>query len=295
MMNAHESDIERAYAQCRALTRQHYENFPIASALLPSQVRRHMYALYGFARGVDDAGDEFEGDRLARLDWWEAHLMAAFGRGEVPPGDHPAAFRALSQSHKELDLPLDPFLRLIEANRRDQRIKRYDSFDDLLEYCTFSADPVGRLVLAVFGFRDEELYPFSDAVCTALQLTNFWQDVGRDYAMGRIYLPAEDLNRFSVSEDDLGHDSATDGFRDLLRFEVERTREYFRRGQPLTRLVAGRFRIDLLLFSRGGESILDAIEAGGFDVLGKRPVLTPLKKGTLILSVLLRFLTGRTR
>ncbi len=293
-MNTNESDIERAYAECRALTRQHYENFPIASALLPRQVRRHMYALYGFARGVDDAGDEFEGDRLARLDWWEAHLMAAFGRGEAPPGESPAAFRALSQSRKELDLPLDPFLRLIEANRRDQRVQRYASFDDLLEYCTFSADPVGRLVLAVFGYRDEELHPFSDAVCTALQLTNFWQDVSRDLAMGRIYLPTEDLQRFSVSEDDLGRGRATEGFRDLLRFEVERTRDYFERGRPLTGLVAGRFRIDLLLFSRGGESILDAIEEGDFDVLGKRPVLTLLKKGTLIFSILLRYLTGRT-
>jgi len=293
-MNANESDIERAYAECRALTRQHYENFPIASVLLPRQVRRHMYALYGFARGVDDVGDEFEGDRLARLEWWEAHLMAAFDRGEAPPGDVPAAFRALGQSRKELDLPLDPFLRLIEANRRDQRIQRYASFDDLLEYCTYSADPVGRLVLAVFGYRDEELHPFSDAVCTALQLTNFWQDVSRDREMGRIYLPMEDLQRFSVSEDDLRRDRASEGFRDLLRFEVERTREYFERGRQLTGLVAGRFRIDLLLFSRGGESILDAIEAGGFDVLGKRPVLTSLKKGTLIFSILLRYLTGRT-
>lgn len=293
-MNTNESDIKRAYAECRALTRRHYENFPVASALLPRQVRRHMYVLYGFARGVDDAGDEFEGDRLARLDWWEAHLMAAFGRGEAPPGDTPAAFRALGQSRSELDLPLDPFIKLIEANRRDQRVSRYATFDDLLDYCTCSADPVGRLVLAVFGYRDERLHPFSDAICTALQLTNFWQDVSRDLAMGRIYLPSEDMQRFSVSENDLGQDTATEGFRDMLRFEVERTREHFDRGRPLTGLVAGRFRIDLLLFSRGGESILDAIEAGGFDVLGKRPVLTPLKKGTLIFSTFLRYLMGRT-
>ncbi len=293
-MNIDKSDIRAAYAECRAQTRRHYENFPVASALLPRQVRRHMYALYGFARGVDDAGDEFEGDRLARLDWWEAHLMAAFGRGEAPPGDTPAAFRALGQSQSELDLPLDPFIKLIEANRRDQRVSRYATFDDLLDYCTCSADPVGRLVLAVFGYRDERLHPFSDAICTALQLTNFWQDVSRDLAMGRIYLPSEDMQRFSVSEDDLRRDTATEEFRDMLRFEVERTREYFDRGKPLTGLVAGRFRIDLLLFSRGGESILDAIEAGGFDVLGKRPALTSLKKGALIFSTLLRYLMGRT-
>jgi squalene synthase HpnC len=292
-MSYSESDIERAYAECRTLTRRHYENFPIASFLLPRHVRRHMYALYGFARGVDDIGDAWDGDRLARLDWWEAHLMAAFGRGEVPSGESPAAFVALGRSRLELDLPLDPFRKLIEANRRDQTVSRYATFEDLLDYCTCSADPVGRLVLAVLGYRDESLHPYSDAICTALQLTNFWQDVSRDLAMGRIYLPGEDLARFSVSEKDLAGDTATAGIRNLLRFEVERTRNLFRKGRPLVALVSGRFRIDLMLFSRGGEAVLDAIEAGGFDVLGKRPVITPLKKGSLILSTLLRYLTGR--
>ncbi len=292
-MSPNESDIERAYAECRALTRRHYENFPIASVLLPRHVRRHMYALYGFARGVDDIGDEFDGDRLARLDWWEAHLMAAFDRDEAPPGVVPAAFLAIGRSRSELDLPLEPFLRLIEANRRDQRIQRYATWEELLDYCTCSADPVGRLVLAVFGYRDESLHPFSDAICTALQLTNFWQDVSRDLAMGRIYLPREDMRNFQVSEEDLGRDIATDGFRDLLRSEMERTRDLFLRGRPLISLVSGRFRVELALFSRGGESILDAIEAGGWDVLGKRPVVTPLKKGSLILTTLLRHFTGR--
>ncbi len=292
-MSPNESDIERAYAECRALTRRHYENFPIASVILPRHVRRHMFALYGFARGVDDIGDEFDGDRLARLDWWEAHLMAAFDRDETPPGVVPAAFLAIGQSRSELDLPLEPFLKLIEANRRDQRTRQYATWEDLLDYCTCSADPVGRLVLAVFGYRDESLHPFSDAICTALQLTNFWQDVSRDLDMGRIYLPREDMRQFNVTEEDLGRDIATDGFRDLLRSEMERTRDLFLRGRPLIGLVSGRFRVELALFSRGGESILDSIEAGGWDVLGKRPVLTPLKKGTLILTTLLRHLTGR--
>ena len=294
-MSPSESDIEHAYAECRALARRHYENFPIASVLLPRHVRRHMYALYGFARGVDDIGDEFDGDRPARLDWWEAHLMAAFDLGEAPPGDVPAAFLAIGQSRSELDLPLEPFRKLIEANRRDQRITRYDTWEDLIDYCTCSADPVGRLVLAVFGYRDESLHPFSDAICTALQLTNFWQDVSRDLAMGRIYLPVEDMREFQVSEDDLRRDTATDRFRDLLGREVERTRELFHRGRPLIGKVSGRFRVDLALFSRGGESILDAIEAGGCDVLGKRPVLKPLKKGALVLTTILNHLTGRLR
>ncbi len=294
-MSPNESDIERAYAECRALTRRHYENFPIASVLLPRHVRRHMYALYGFARGVDDIGDEFDGDRPARLDWWEAHLKAAFDLGEAPPGDVPVAFLAIGRSRRELDLPPEPFLKLIDANRRDQRVQRYDTWEELIDYCTCSADPVGRLVLAVFGYRDESLHPFSDAICTALQLTNFWQDVSRDLAMGRIYLPGEDMRNYRVTEEDLRSHSATGEFRDLLRFEVERTRDLFHRGRPLIGLVPGRFRVDLTLFSRGGESVLDAIHTAGYDVLGKRPVLTSRKKGALILSTLLRHLTGRLR
>jgi squalene synthase HpnC len=251
-----------------------------------------MHALYGFARGVDDIGDEAPGDRLARLDWWEAHLRAAFGGGGAPPGNRPAAFIALEQTARELDLPLEPFLRLIEANRRDQRVKRYRSFPELLEYCTYSADPVGRLVLAVFGYRDESLYPFSDATCTALQLANFWQDVARDFDMDRIYIPGEDMERFGVTEDTLEGGQATPAFRELLRFEVERTRDLFDRGRPLINEVDGRFRIDLLLFTRGGEAVLDAIEAQDFDVLTNRPVISGAKKAGLLISSTFAYLTG---
>ncbi len=283
-MTSNDNDIRKAYAECRDLTRRHYENFSIATFLLPRRIHRHMHALYGFARGVDDIGDEAPGDRLARLDWWEAHLLAVFDRGDAPPGDRPAVFIALEQTGRELNLPPEPFLRLIEANRRDQQVKRYGTFQELMEYCTYSADPVGRLVLAIFGYRDESLYPYSDATCTALQLANFWQDVARDFAMGRIYIPGEDMERFGVTEDTLEGGRATPAFRELLRFQVERTRELFSRGRPLIAEVAGRFSMDLLLFTRGGEAVLDAIEAQDFDVLRKRPVISGVKKAGLLLS-----------
>jgi len=273
-MTARDDRIEEAYAACEELTRRHYENFSIASVLLPGDVRRHMYALYAYARGVDDLGDEAPGDRLLRLGWWEQHLMATWSRCRPPEGERPAAFVALGQTRRELDLPIEPFRRLIEANRRDQWVNRYSTFDQVLEYCTFSADPVGRLVLMIFGYRETDLWPLSDATCTALQLTNFWQDVARDYAMDRIYLPAEDRERFGVSEDDLGRCEATPELRRLIAFEIGRTRELFDRGRPLIDRVAGRFRIDLDLFTRGGEAILDAIEARDCDILAERPVLS---------------------
>lgn len=287
--------ISRAYAECEALTRRHYENFSIGTLLLPREIRKHMYALYAFARGVDDLGDEFRGDRMRRLFWWERHLLAAFGHGRVPAGPRPATFIALECTLRELDLPLEPFLRLIEANRRDQIITRYATFPEVLDYCTCSADPVGRLVLAVFGYRDESLYEYSDSICTALQLTNFWQDVERDYAKGRIYIPKEDMVRFGVEEKDLLRSRATTAFRAMLRFQVRRTRNFFEKGRPLSDKVAGRFRVDLQLFTRGGEAVLDAIEAQKFDVLRKRPVISRMKKASLIMSTLTRSLTGLSR
>ncbi len=286
------TDIERAYAECEALTRRHYENFTIASFLLPRRLRRDLYALYAFARGVDDLGDERSGDRLALLDDWEAQLRAVFGQGAVPPGPRPAAFVALERTVADRHLPLEPFLRLIEANRRDQEVHRYPDFEGLLEYCTFSADPVGRLVLALFGYSDPDLYPMSDATCTALQLTNFWQDVGRDYARGRIYLPQEDLAAFGVAEEELGHTPASESFRRMLLFQLARTRPFFERGRPLAGRLAGHLRVDVRLFTRGGEAILDAIDRAGGDVLTRRPVVGRTRRAALLLGEWIRHLLG---
>lgn len=281
-----------AYRSCAQLTTGHYENFPIASILLPRDVRRHMYALYAFARGVDDLGDEAEGDRLALLDRWEAGLRWALQETEAPPGEIPAAFAALRASHRLLDFPLEPFLRLIEANRRDQRILRHATYDDLLTYCTYSADPVGRLVLHIFGYRDPDLWPLSDATCTALQLTNFWQDVSRDHAMGRIFLPQEDMERFGVTEETIAAGEVSGGFRDLMVLEVGRARDLFREGKALIGRVRGRFRLDLALFTRGGEAVLDAIEAADYDVLSSRPVLSSGRKFRLLLEAVSGCLRG---
>lgn len=288
-------DIEQAYAECEALTRRHYENFPIASFLLPRELRRHLYALYGFARGVDDLGDEVAGDRPARLDQWERWLGTVYGDASSVAGPLPPVFVALAETIADRDLPREPFQRLIEANRRDQRVRRYATHEDLLDYCTYSADPVGRLVLAVFGRPETGLWPLSDATCTALQLTNFWQDVARDHAMGRIYIPGEDLERFGVSEEELGRAPASPAFRRLMRVLVARARVLFERGRPLSDRVRGRLRVDLRLFTRGGEAVLGAIEGIDHDVLSRRPTLGPGRQAGLLLGEVVRWLLAGAR
>ncbi|MBI1886270.1 MAG: squalene synthase HpnC [Chloroflexi bacterium] len=265
----------------------HYENFTVASWFLPRQARPHMYSVYAFCRGVDDLGDEAEGDRLALLDEWEAELRRCYDGGPRHP-----AFVALQETIRQFQIPPEPFLRLIEANRRDQRVNRYATYEDLLEYCSYSANPVGRLVLYLFGHRDEERQRLSDATCTALQLTNFWQDVAVDLTKGRVYIPREDLARFGYSEEDLEAGLFNDEFRRLMPFEVRRTRALFRVGLGLVDLVDGRLRIDLKLFTLGGLAVLDAIERIDYDVLHRRPALSKLRKALLVPRALLPISTG---
>ncbi|MEE8345752.1 MAG: squalene synthase HpnC [Dehalococcoidia bacterium] len=276
------SSLAEGYAYCRRLATSHYENFTVASWLLPRALRPHVYAVYAYCRGVDDLGDEAEGDRLALLDDWEAELRRCYeGSPRLP------AFVALQETIRRFDIPREPFLRLIEANRADQRVSRYRTYNDLMGYCEYSANPVGRLVLHLFGYRDEERQNLSDATCTALQLTNFWQDVRRDLDKGRIYIPLEDMERFSYSEDDLRAGRSNGRFRELMAFEVQRTREQFRRGLALIPKVSGRLRLDLRLFSLGGLAVLDAIEAIGYDVLQRRPALSRAHKAWLVVRGLL--------
>lgn len=222
------------------------ENFPVALFLLPREVRRRLRDVYGFARLVDDAGDLAEGDRVALLDWIEADLDR---------GEHPLIARAR-------DLPRGPLVRLIEANRQDQRVTRYPRFEDLVAYCDLSANPVGELVLHVFEARTEQRVRWSDAICTALQLAEHWQDVGEDYAAGRIYVPQEDLERFSVGEEDLAGAEPTAAFRALLAFEAERARSLLRKGLPLVRSLRGRQRLAVAAFAGGGFAALEAVERG---------------------------------
>jgi len=244
-----------------------------------------MFAIYSACRLTDDLGDEARGGaagRLALLDEWEAELRRSFtGEPTHPIG---SALHAVSQ---ETPLGLDPFLRLIEANRQDQRVTRYKTFEDVLGYCELSANCVGEMVLAVWGIEDEYRISLSDATCTALQLANHWQDVRRDFEAGRLYLPQEDLEQFGVSEEaiwqGIRRGRAGVEFRDLMQFEVDRAEAYFRRGQRLVDEVPRELAVDLRLFTDGGRSVLEAIAGQGYDVLKRRPRVGKLRRGWLAL------------
>jgi len=280
--------LSASRAHCLRLAREHYENFTVLSRLTPRDLRPHRAALYAFCRTVDDLGDEAAGDRMVLLDRFEEGLdeaMAGRGRGAV--------FTALSETIARFNLPREPAARLIEANRIDQRSRRYETFDDLLSYCEHSANPVGHLVLMIHGHRDDKRFSLSDATCTALQLANFWQDVSRDLARGRVYIPQEDLDSFGVMGAELRASEASGPVRALLRFEVERAREFFRRGLPLLDQVHGRLRVELALFSRGGLAILDAIRTQDYDTLRARPALSSRTKRRIVASTLVSLAVGR--
>src|SRR5437667_2296583 len=264
-----------AQAYTRWLATHHYENFNVVSWLLPRELHQHFYNLYAYCRWADDLGDEVpETQRaLELLDWWEHELDLCY---EGRPSH--AVFVALRETIVAKDIPRPPFADLLKAFRQDQTIKRYPRFEDLLGYCRYSANPVGHLVLYVCGYRDAERQALSDFTCTALQLANFWQDVSADYGKGRIYLPLEDLRRYGVSEDEIRASQNTGQFCEMMRFEVQRAREWFERGFPLVGKVSQDLAIDIELFSRGGQEILNAIEGQGFAVLGNRPAISKSRK-----------------
>ncbi len=277
-----------ARAYCERLARSHYENFSVATWFLPRRLRPHFHSIYAYCRISDDLGDEVNdsAQALALLDAWERELDACYS-GEPR---HPV-FVALRETVRACDIPKHEFSDLLQAFRQDQTVHRYETFDDLLGYCRYSADPVGHLVLYACGYRDEERQKLSDYTCTALQLANFWQDVTVDYAKGRIYLPLESLRRFGVSEQQIAQRRATPQFLELMRFEVGRAREWFERGFPLVDKVDRDLAIDIELFSRGGQAILDAIERQGFDVLHQRPVISKPRKLWLVVKAAARKLS----
>ncbi|PZS15694.1 MAG: squalene synthase HpnC [Acidimicrobiales bacterium] len=238
------------------------ENFPVASRLLPRAARGHLLAIYGFARLVDELGDKAPGDRLANLDWLEAELERAY-RGQA---SHPVLVR-LTPSLRGLDLPDQAFRDLIQANRQDQIVHRYATFDDLVGYCRLSANPVGRLVLAAFGVATAERVALSDQVCTGLQLVEHWQDVAEDSAAGRVYLPTQDMERFGCSPSELRWPVVGPHLRALLAFEAARARLFLDAGSPLVASLRGRPALAVAGFIAGGQATLDAIERSGFDVL----------------------------
>jgi squalene synthase HpnC len=264
---------------CRRLARSHYENFSVASWFLPSRLRQHFFNVYAYCRISDDLGDEV-GDPAASLqllDEWETELDACYGGNPRHP-----VFVALRATVREFDIPRQPFADLLQAFRQDQTVHRYETFEDLLGYCHNSANPVGHLVLYLCGYRDPQRQALSDRTCTALQLANFWQDVSVDYAKGRIYLPLEDLCRYQVGEEDIAATRNTSAFCEMMQFEVQRARDCFQQGWPLTKQVDRELAVDLELFSRGGQEILNAIEKQGYAVLGRRPAISKARKLALV-------------
>jgi squalene synthase HpnC len=271
--------LKDAQAYCERLAKSHYENFSVATWFLPAKLKQHFYNVYAYCRISDDLGDEVGDARqsLELLDQWEAELNACYAGSPRHP-----VFVALAETTTQFGIPRHEFSNLLIAFRRDQTITRFETFGDILEYCRYSANPVGHLVLYLGGYSDADRQKLSDYTCTALQLANFWQDVTVDYAKGRIYLPLEDLRRFSVSEEEIAQRRTTRQFIDLMKFEVQRAREWFDRGLPLIKAVNKELAIDLELFSRGGQEILNAIGSQGFDVLRQRPVISKPRKLWLV-------------
>jgi len=259
-------------SQAETMAKAGEENYPVALVLLGRRRRRLLMAIYGFARLVDDIGDEAAGDRAALLDWAERELDRARRGGR--PG-HPAT-RALAAAMRDGDLPAEPFRRLIDANRRDQEVSRYETFDDLLDYCRLSAAPVGELVLHVFDAATPDRIALSDRICAGLQVAEHIQDVVEDRERGRVYLPAEDLRRFGCTADDLGARAGTPALRELIGFEVERARALLAEGAPLLRALHGSAALAVAGYVAGGRAALDAVEAAGCDVFAARPRPTRL-------------------
>src|SRR5271157_2304832 len=270
---------DAAQRYTRWLATHHYENFKVVSWLLPKELHQHFYNVYAYCRWADDLGDEIPSKEraLQLLDWWERELdVCCEGRPAHP------VFVALRETVVAKDIPKQPFADLLKAFRQDQVVKRYGTWEAVLDYCVYSANPVGRLVLYLCGYRDEQRQKLSDATCTALQLANFWQDVSRDLEKGRIYIPLDVAALHGVSEHDIVTRRFHQGYVHLIQDLICRTRELFVAGAPLPKLVDGRLSVDLDMFSRGGLAILDAIEAQGYDTLHHRPVVTKSKQLRLL-------------
>ncbi len=271
--------VRDARAYCRRLALTHYENFSVASLFVPRRLLRHFHNVYAYCRWADDLADETSsGDKaLELLAWWRSGLLACYDGSPRHP-----VLVALQETIQHFDIPSQPFLDLLTAFEQDQRVHSYESYDELLNYCHYSANPVGRLVLYLGECHDEWRGEFSDRICTALQLANFWQDVSRDLDIDRVYLPEEDRRRFDYGDDELRARRFTPAFRELMAFQVKRTRGLFLAGLPLVQMVPVELRMQIELFARGGLAILRKIEQQDYDVWSKRPRLSKLDKATLM-------------
>ena len=284
------SSLEDSRKYTRWLATHHYENFSVATFLLPRSLRQHFYNVYAYCRWADDLGDEVPdaARALELLAWWEHELDACY---EGKPSH--AVFVALRETIVAKDIPRQPFADLLKAFRQDQTVKRYPNWDAVLGYCVYSANPVGRLVLYLCGYRDEQRQRLSDATCTALQLANFWQDVSRDLDIGRIYIPLDAAAGRGLSENDIVERRFDERYVDLMKDLIARTRALFAEGQPLAKMVDGRLSVDLEMFTRGGLAVLNAIEAMGYDTLHRRPAVSKLKQAALLARTLAKHLINR--
>jgi squalene synthase HpnC len=278
-------DRIRAASYCSRLARSHYENFTVVSALLPRRLRPHFHAIYAYCRWADDLADEAGGGThaLALLQWWREELLRCY-EGEPR---HPVMI-ALKSTIARFQIPAKPFLDLLLAFEQDQLVKEYATFEHLLQYCQHSANPVGHLLLYLFEAHDSRRAALADEICTGLQLANFWQDVSRDLDIARIYVPAEDRERFGYADSNLRERRFNSAFVELMRFEVDRTRGFFQRGMSLPGLLPPGARVDVELFIAGGLAILRKIERQGYNVWASRPVLTKWEKAALITAAVVR-------
>ncbi|HBL45203.1 squalene synthase HpnC [Gimesia sp.] len=297
--------LAEAQAYCRKIALGHYENFPVVSWALPRELRPHFYHIYAFCRWADDLGDEIEDadQSLNLLAWWRSQLVKCYqsiqnAAEDAQPSStsclHPV-FIALAPTIVKYDLPQSAFDDLIQAFEQDQRISEYQTFAELLSYCQRSANPVGRLVLHLCESVTEETLAWSDSICTGLQLANFWQDVARDFAIGRIYLPREDCEQFGYTREQIERNEFNESFQKLMAFEVQRARQYLLEGVPLIAQLPGRLQVDIDLFIRGGLKILDHIERQQFNVWKQRPQVTRFEFGIMLCQSLMRRITGRNR
>ena len=305
MISSYSNALQSSYEYCERFTKTSYENFTVGSFLLPRSKRKHICAIYSYCRIVDDIGDEssnrfpfltyinFDVDwesmdetskRLALLEYWESELELCYS--DVP--NNPVMY-ALQDTIKLFDIPCDLFKKLIDANKLDQINTRYGTFEDLLQYCKYSANPVGRIFLYLFGYNDRIRQSLSDSTCTGLQLVNFWQDIGRDVNKGRIYIPAEDMSYFGYSEHDLISGLENEAFRNLIEFQMDRTMSYLVEGSQLANIVTGACKLDVALFTRGGVEIANLIRRSNYQVLKSRPRLSTGRRSLLVLKSTLRY------
>jgi len=271
--------LAEARSYCRRLAGRHYENFSVGGLIVPRTARDHVANVYAYCRWADDLADE-TGDpirSLELLDWWQAELEACY-EGQAR---HPV-FVALRDTIRQFHISRQPLLDLLTAFRQDQTISRYETFDDLLGYCRNSANPVGQLVLCLAECHEPERIALADSICTGLQLANFWQDVARDWKMGRVYLPTADCRQFGVGEACLDAGKCMDAFRDLLAYQVGRAEAYLQVGLPLIAKMPRPWQLSVALFVQGGLEILKAIRRQEYDVMSRRPTVSKWTKMRLL-------------